>query len=135
MLSSFKWSSASDKFYRNIIGKDKRHHSHIKFVKYRNMYNMLKRKARESYYHELLNTYTNDIRKTWSWLNYIIGRKNDKITINTSMYLREIFTINGQNSARDNIEQYYRLSHIKSRQRIGCQIHKTNRNRKERDRK
>ncbi len=42
------------------------------------MYNKLKRSTKRKYYWNLLNDYKNDIRKTWSVLNDITGRKKQK---------------------------------------------------------
>ena len=66
------------------------HSTSNKFIEYRNMYNKLKRKAKEQYFHELLDTYKHDVRKTWSVINNIIGRQNDKSSI------PEFFRVNGQ---------------------------------------
>ena len=64
--------------------------SSAQFIEYRNMHNKLKRKAKEQYFNELLDTYKHDIRKTWSVINNIIGRQNDKSSI------PEYFRVNGK---------------------------------------
>ena len=42
------------KLYKNKIRKDKTHHHHHKYIKYRNLYNKFKRKAKLTYYTDLL---------------------------------------------------------------------------------
>ncbi len=66
--------------------------AYIKYIKYRNLYNNLKRIAKINYYSALFQTYQNDIRKTWKSLRNIIGTQNDKSNI------PQIFTVNKKNN-------------------------------------
>ena len=45
------------------------------------MFNHLKRNMKQNYYHDLLNKYKTDIRKTWSIMKTIISKNNDKSNI------------------------------------------------------
>ena len=85
-----KSAQKRDKLYKKSQ-IEKIHTTSTRFIEYRNMYNKLKRKAKEKYFHELLDTYKHNIRKTWSVINNIIGRQNDKSSI------PEFFRVNGQN--------------------------------------
>ena len=84
-----KSAQKRDKLYKKSQ-TEKKHTTNIKFIEYRNMHNKLKRKAKEQYFHELLDNYKHDVRKTWSVINNIIGRQNDKSSI------PEFFRVNGQ---------------------------------------
>jgi hypothetical protein len=75
--------------YRKTVGKSRDSSDYTKYVKYRNLYNSLKRCARKSYYTQLLTDYEHDIRKTWKVLNTIIGKTSDKSTIS------DTFIVNG----------------------------------------
>ena len=79
-----------DKLYKNSINKEKSHPLYIKYINYRNKLNSLKRFSRQKYYRELIDSYKNDMRKTWSVINGLIGRKNDKSSIS------EMFLLNGK---------------------------------------
>ena len=70
------------------IGKDKNHPNSTKYSQYRNAYNILKRKAKSTFYNELFIKYRHDIRKTWGVINSLIGKTNDKSSIS------ETFKIN-----------------------------------------
>ena len=52
-----------DKLFRQSLGRPKHHSSHIKYIKYRNMLNALKRKAKENHYKDLLHQFSGDIKK------------------------------------------------------------------------
>jgi hypothetical protein len=80
-----------NKLHKRKIRKDKTHPNHLKYVKYRNLYNQMKRKAKLTYYNELFNKYQYNIRKTWGVINSLIGRTNDKTTISDS------FKVNNEN--------------------------------------
>ena len=67
-----------DQLYKKCIGKPKEHINTIKFTKYRNILNTIKKTAKNNYYRNLLATYKNDMKKTWGVVNSLIGRNNDK---------------------------------------------------------
>ena len=76
--------------YRKAVGKARDSTYYIKYVTYRNLFNTIKRRARDSYYGDLLAKYQNDIRKTWKVLNNITGvaRKRKKLS--------DTFLVNGE---------------------------------------
>lgn len=76
-----KSSSRCNSLYRKTIGLSRDDVAFCRFLNYRNMYNALKRSAKESYYADLLQQYKNDIRKTWNVLNNLVCRRQDKSTI------------------------------------------------------
>ena len=55
----------------NILSKQK-------YKEYRNMFNKLKRSAKQSYYHDIIENFKNDSNKLWHELNKIIGKTNNK---------------------------------------------------------
>jgi len=70
-----------DKLLRKCTGKPENHPSYQKFKSYRNALKKIQRKAKQSFYHNLLDMYKDNIKKTWNTLNKIIGRSNDKSSI------------------------------------------------------
>ena len=74
-------SRTLDKLYRKRIGKHKNGPHYLKFLKYRNIFNTIKRKQKQIYYSDLFHKYSYDIRKTWKVLRSIIGKSNDKSSI------------------------------------------------------
>ena len=84
-------SRTLNKLHTTKIKKDKTHPSHIKYIKYRNLYNQMKRKAKLTYYNELFHKYQYNLKKTWGVINSLIGRTNDKTAISDS------FKINNEN--------------------------------------
>ncbi|KAK2160513.1 hypothetical protein NP493_1640g00003 [Ridgeia piscesae] len=73
-----KSSLTSNKLYRKCVSKPKTHPAHIRYVKYRNIYNKLKQIAKTTYYANQLNTFKNDSKTTWNLLKNMIGKNNDK---------------------------------------------------------
>ena len=55
------------------------------YLKFRNLYNVVKHQAKSQYYKQLLQKYSTDIRKTWKVLNSIIRRTNDKSCISDTL--------------------------------------------------
>ena len=74
----------------------KAHPKHVVYVTYRNTFNKLKRIAKYSYYQEKLENFKNDIRKTWSILNSVTNRRNNKTEI------PDIFKINSKSVSDPN---------------------------------
>ena len=88
-----KPSYTLNELHRKKLGKDKNHNDYINYAKYRNLFNNLKKIAKQShFYSQLLTTHRNDIRKTWGVINALIGRSNDKSSIS------ETFKINNQDT-------------------------------------
>ena len=50
----------------------------MKHKKYRNLFNSIKKKAREAHYSNLLTEAKNDIKKTWQILRPLIGKQQQK---------------------------------------------------------
>ena len=76
------------RLYKKCINKEKSDKSFCKYVRYRNLFNKLKRQSKYQYYSELLNKYKDDIRKTWKVMNSINGSKNDKSSTSDIFYFR-----------------------------------------------
>jgi hypothetical protein len=68
-------SRTRDKLYKKCLGKARDHPTHRKFVEYRNIFNRSKRNLKQKYFSDKLIEFKDDIKKTWSLLNEIIGRK------------------------------------------------------------
>ena len=84
-----KSSKHCDQLYKKSLN-DPCPQSREKFIEYRNKFNKIKRKAKNAYYGELVNSYRNDTKKLWDKLKKAIGKSNDKSTIS------DTFLINGQ---------------------------------------
>ena len=84
-----KSSNTLTKLYTKSIKKSKTAPEYDKYVKFRNMYNKLKRCAKESYYAQRFEKYKNDIKGTWKLLNSLTGRLKDKTD------LQQTFNVNG----------------------------------------
>ena len=76
--------------YRKAVGKARDSTYYIEYVTYRNLFNTIKRRARDSYYGDLLAKYQNDIRKTWKVLNNITGLARKRKS------LSDTFLVNGE---------------------------------------
>ena len=66
------------------MGKENVSREHVKYITYINNFTRIKRKQREIYYGNLFQQYKSNIKKTWSTLNEILNRKNDKTSISNS---------------------------------------------------
>ena len=60
-----------------------------KFIAYRNIFNKLRRKAKEMYYYTLLEKHKGDIRNTWNIMNSVIGRARDKTSISDTFIIND----------------------------------------------
>ena len=76
------------KLYRKCCRLTRDDIRYIDYILYKNLFNKLKRLAKEKYYNDLFNVYSRDIRKTWQTLKLMIGKQNDKSSIS------KMFTIN-----------------------------------------
>ena len=63
------------KMYKKVLQKPHDSPEYIEYKKYRNMYNMLRRKAKLQYTHELISACKNDSKKMWEVLNRITGKR------------------------------------------------------------
>ena len=79
MTPAFLQSSKTfDKLYRKQLKHPRHHDSHLKYIKYRTLFNKLKRTSKELYYANLFEKYKGDIRKTWKTLNSITGHSKER---------------------------------------------------------
>ncbi len=82
MTKGFKKSSNTcNKLYQKSIGKDKDHQTSQKYIKYRNLFNKIKKHVKRQYYADELMKYKDDLEKTWGIYRKLIGRTNDKYTV------------------------------------------------------
>jgi predicted CopG family antitoxin len=79
-----------DKMYKSIIGRPKNDPLCIKYRKYRNCYNKLKRKAKQNFFSNEINKYRKNSRKLWSVIKRATGKMNDKTS-----FINEIVNENG----------------------------------------
>ncbi len=78
------------RLYKKQLKTSKNHIRHDHYIKYRNMFNQLKRKAKQIHYQNIFEQCKKDIRKTWQVLNSVIGKSNDKSNA------AQMFMINGK---------------------------------------
>ena len=84
-----KWMSKSlqncsrrnNKLFKKQIGLSKDSPEHIRYLKYRNMFNRVKLLAKKSYYKELIDQHKDNARKLWSIVNDLSCKSNDKSSI------------------------------------------------------
>ena len=76
-----KSSRTCDKMYSKVIGLSKDLERYIRYKKYRNTYNSLKRKAKIAYYQEKIEQFYNNSRQLWKTLNVLIGKQSDKSSL------------------------------------------------------
>jgi len=57
------------------------------YKKYLNIYNKIKRQMKTTYYHNLLEINTNNMKKTWLILNKALGKLNDKSSFHQNFVL------------------------------------------------
>ena len=87
----FKSSCTNTKLYKKSIGKPKSHAACIRYVTYRNLFNKIKRIAKQQYFCNQLSMFKNDISKTWHILKTLIGKANDKTSF------PDMFKVEGKN--------------------------------------
>ncbi len=88
-----KSSSVLSKLYRKKKRHEPGHEATIHYNRYRNVFNITKRKARELYYSNLLHQARDDIKKTWRILSPLIGKQKHKEPIlNEFLINNEIVT-------------------------------------------
>ena len=76
-----KSSKTKDKLFKHCLNKPADNEKRIKFTEYRNTYNRLKRLSKQNYYTTQLEKYKFDSKNTWSVLNNLIGKNNNKTPI------------------------------------------------------
>ena len=75
------------RLYKKQLHTSKESPKHLHYIKYRNLYNTLKRTAKKRYYSEQLNQYKTDIKKTWRILNELCNKNNNKTTSCDSFHI------------------------------------------------
>jgi len=83
-----------DRLYKLQRKKPKHSQQYIEYIKYKNIYNKLKRTSKRNYFTNLLHTYKNDIKKTWKVLNRIIGKNSNKKEISETFINNGVQTSN-----------------------------------------
>lgn len=73
-----KSSFRLNRLYKKCIGKTKLSKEYKNYIKFRNKYNTLKRKAKKDYYNTKFAEFKNDIKKSWKLVNELIGKTNNK---------------------------------------------------------
>ncbi len=68
------------------------------YATYRNLYNRLRRLARETYYCHILSNFKNDtrIKNTWETIRHLIGKTNEKTTIIEEFKINRQYTTDPQ---------------------------------------
>ena len=82
-----KSSKTKDKLYKKFLLNPADNETLNKYTQYRNNYNTLKRISKQNYYAMQLEKYKFDSKNTWSILNNIIGKNNNKTSIADSFKL------------------------------------------------
>ncbi len=82
-----KSSRTLDNLYKKCCGKPKNDIAFTKYADYKRVFQRLKRNTKYNYYTKLLNDYKNDIRRMWSTINNVIGRKKKKYALSDSFVI------------------------------------------------
>ena len=69
-----KLSKTLNKMFKKQLIVNKDHEKHKQYIAYRNIYNRLKRKAKQYHFEKLLSQNQNNLKKTWKVL--ITNRQN-----------------------------------------------------------
>ncbi len=85
-----KSSNTLNKLYKKTLIKPIHNNAASKYIKFRNMYNKIKRTAKKTYYNEQLKLHQGNIKKTWQTLNNIISKQNDKSNISSQLSVNSI---------------------------------------------
>ena len=82
MTSGFiRSSKVMNQQYTKRLGKDKSQPSYIKYTKYLNLFNQIKRTQKQNNFNEQFSKFRHNARMTWSVINEVIGRNNDKLSL------------------------------------------------------
>ena len=83
-------SRTSTKSYHKCMNKLRTDPAYLNYIKYRKVYNTLKRTPKINYYSQLFKDYKFDIRNTWKTIRTLIGGVNDKTIVT------QTFTLNNE---------------------------------------
>jgi hypothetical protein len=101
-----KSSRTLSKLYKKCVKKSKNDPSYVRYTEYRNRYNQLKRTAKQQHYQRRFDQYKTDIKGTWRLLNTLIGRMNDKSSIQTT-FIQEGNLLNTPNDIANGFCDYF----------------------------
>ena len=101
-----KSSHTCAKLHQRSVRKSKTDTTYKKYIKYRNIYNRLKRKAKQNYYADLFDEYKYDMKKTWKIINSTIGKRNNK-TDHTKEFKHNNIVINNPNEIANTFCEYF----------------------------
>jgi hypothetical protein len=88
-----KSSLTLTKLYNKSNKKPKTDDAYLRYTEFRNLYNQLKRTAKQLHYKQRFEQYKNDIKGTWKMLSSLLGKTNDKShAANTFKYNNEILS-------------------------------------------
>jgi len=82
------------KMYKSSIGLDPLNHKVIKYKKYRQTLNMIKRKAKQLHLAKLFQDCSHDMKKTWRELNKLIGKTSNKHNLTDQFMLDNKILLN-----------------------------------------
>ena len=80
--------------YQQTLRNNATETDQLKYKKYRNILNTVKRKCRETYYHDKCTEYKRNIKKLWNLINEVIAKHNDKTSVIESLKVENIITYN-----------------------------------------
>ena len=78
----------------------------LKYREYNKLYTHLLRSSRSSYYKDRFKTYSNDIQKTWSTINSVIGREKDRQSI-PNYFIHNGIRIDGEMDVAQGFNKFF----------------------------
>ena len=92
--------------YKKVAAKSRDDPEFLNYKRYRNIYNSLRRKAKFSYYNEIVTRNKNDAKKLWQVLNKLTGKLINKKDISDEILVNGIKT-NDQKVIANAFADYY----------------------------
>ena len=89
--SIIKASMKCDKLYKTVIKLERSNIKYKNYLAYRNNLNYIKRRQKQLYYSNRINSFRSNSRKLWRFIKESTGKVNDKTSITST------FVINGKN--------------------------------------
>ncbi len=97
-----KSSKSCDKKFNKLKNVDKEDPRYVQYKKYRNLFNKLKKKAKNKYYADRIESFRHNSRKLWRILKEVSGKANDKTTFSGSSSFHINNTLTDQPDAISN---------------------------------
>ena len=94
------------KLYRKVLHMPHDSADYVAYKQYRNMYNMLRRKAKFQYNNDLISACRNDSKKMWKVLNRITGKIRNKSSLSDEIIIDGIKSAN-QKEISNAFAKYY----------------------------